>query len=564
MIRPHQLIKTLPVLLLGVVALLSGQISDPYAEAARFFEMGRYQRATQRLEQVLLRDPRCVECYDLLARIASAQKQDSLAVEWYRAALRVEPDNAGLYQKLGLAEHRAGLLDSAQVDLERSLELNPTDSEVYFALGNVWFDQDSLALARRDFSRAIALDSTVANYHFQLASVFHRSDQPDSALREFKAAYRWYPKYTQAYELAATILISAGRWEEVVEVLDRGLASASETRNTRYWLGGALVEIGRYERAAEVLGGYVVRNQEHVGARYRYGLALFEIGEYETATEHLREVVKMRPDLTKAQLYLGRALSFMQQDSLAFVVFDSLLMQEPEHYEAWIERGDIDLRQGRYRDARTSYLRANAIEPRRWEAYHRQALARFYQQDYYSAELMLFKALNKADSVAVIYELLGAVAAAANEDDFAVYYFSRVLLLEPQPGDVRRQLIDALIRLRLWRVAERELLWFLEQDPENESVLYQLGLVAQAGGDIRSAADYFHRFQLIHQPRRTRERLELRVASDNRNPRHYKQLGFFHRASGNNARARDYFRQAVFLGDTTLSASDYLVEGEEP
>ncbi len=564
MIRPHRLRKTLPAFLLGLVALLSGQISDPYAEATRYFEMGRYRRAAERLEQVLRSDPRCVECYDLLARIASAQEQDSLAVEWYRAALRVEPENAGLYQKLGLAEHRAGLLDSAQVDLERSLELNPTDSEGYFALGNVWFDQDSLALARRDFSLAIALDSTVAKYHFQLASVFHRSDQPDSALREFKAAYRWYPKYTQAYELAATILISAGRWEEVVEVLGMGLASAPETRNTRYWLGGALAEIGQYERAAEILGGYVVRNQGHVGARYRYGRALFEIGEYESAAEHLKEVVKLRPDLIKAQLYLGRALSFLEQDSLAFVVFDSLLIQEPEHYEAWIERGDINLRQSRYREARTCYLRANAIDPSRWEAYHRQALALFYQQEYYSAELMLFNALNRADSVAVIYELQGEVAAAANEDDFAVYYFSRVLFLEPQTDDVRRKLVDALIRLRLWRTAEDELLWFIKRDPENESVLYQLGLVAQAGGDFRSAANYFQRFGLIHQPRRTRERLELRIALDNRNPRRYKQLGLFHRAAGNDARARDYFRRAVFLGDTTLSASDYLVEGEEP
>ncbi|MEE9464289.1 MAG: tetratricopeptide repeat protein, partial [Candidatus Neomarinimicrobiota bacterium] len=514
--------------------------------------------------RVLRDDPRCMECYDLLAQIATAREQDSLAATWYRSALQVEPQNAALYQKLGLAEYRAGLLDSAKLDLERSLELDSVNAEGYFALGNVWFALDSMDLAEWSYVQAIAIDSTVATYHFRLGELYYQSGRADTALYEFKAAYRHYPKYTQAYELAATILISADRWEEVVTVLSAGLAAAPETPNTRYWLGGALVEIGDFELAADILGGYVVRNHDHVGARYRYGIALFEIGEYEAAAENLQTVVEMRPDLMKARFYLGRALSFLEQDSLAIAVFDSLLLQAPDHYEAWIERGDINLRRERYADARAQYLQANTIDARRWEAYHRRALALYYQEQYYASELMLFNALNRADSVLLIFKLLGDVAAAAGEDDFAVYYYSRVLLLDSENATVRRKLVAALIRRRLWPNAREELRWFLQKDREDETILYQLGLVAQAEGDSRAATDYFHRFQLSHRPRREKERLELRVTLDSRNPVHYKQLGLLHRNQGNDTRARDYFRKAVSLGDTTLSASDYLVEGEEP
>ncbi len=554
--------------------MVMGQISDPYADAVRFFDMGRYRQAAERLERVLRDDPRCVECYDLLARIATAREQDSLAATWYRSAIQVEPENATLYQKLGLAEHRAGLLDSAKQNLERSLELDSVNSEGYFALGNVWLDLDSASLAKDSYIQALAIDSTIAKYHFRLGELYYQSGRTDtaladstladSALTELQAAYRWYPKYTQAYELAATILISAGRWEEVVTVLSAGLAAAPETPNTRYWLGGALVEIGKFELAADILGGYVVRHQEHVGAQYRYGIALFEIAEYETASEHLRKVVELRPDLLKARLYLGRALSFLEQDSLALTVFDSLLVQAPEHYEAWIERGDISLRQEHYQEARAHFLQASAIDSRRWEAYHRRALALYYQEQYYASELMLFNALNRADSVLVIFELLGDVAAAATEDDFAVYYYSRVLMLDTDNAVVRRKLIAALIRRHLWSNAHEELRWFLHRSPKNEPILYQLGLVAAAEGDARAASDYFHRFQLSHLPRRERERLELRITLDSRNPIHYKQLGLLHRDQGKDSRARDYFRKAVALGDTTLSASDYLVEGEEP
>ncbi len=91
----------------GVLWLLplavAGQISDPYAEAQRYFELGRYERAASMLQEILEREPECGECYDLLARVATSQGQDSLAAVWYRRALTIEPDNAGLYHKLGFA-----------------------------------------------------------------------------------------------------------------------------------------------------------------------------------------------------------------------------------------------------------------------------------------------------------------------------------------------------------------------------------------------------------------------------------------------------------------------------
>ncbi len=549
---------------LVIIGRLFGQIDDPYADAMRYFEMGRYARASDRLQAVLRTDSRCIECYDLLARIAGIQGSDSTAAEWYRQALAVEPENADLLQKLGLAEHRSGQLENAMADLSRSLELNPANSEVYFALGNVWFDLENREEALINFKAAIALDSMQANYHFMLAGVYHQDDILDSALMEYEKAYLLYPKYTQAYEQAATILIAQQRWQEVVAVLGQGLVAAPETPNTRYWLGGALVEIKDYKRAAELLGGYVVRNQEHIGARYNYGLALYEIGEYEDAVEHLTMVLEQRPDLLKAQLNLGRALAQLEQDSLALAVFDSLLLKDPTSYQVWIDRGDIYLRQERYNLAEDQYLRAKDIDPTGWESFHRQALSKYYQQDYLSAELLLYNALNRNDSINVIYDLLGDVNAAAGEDDFAIYYYNRVLLADSSDLEVRQKLIAALLRKRFWEFAAGQIAVLIADNPRSEMLHYQLGLTAQAQGDRGLAQRSFGKFRDMYTDRRLRERLELQVSLDSGNPRYYKGLGLYYRDGGNQVRARDFFRKAVALGDTTLSASDYLIEGEGP
>ncbi|UCD37986.1 MAG: tetratricopeptide repeat protein [Fidelibacterota bacterium] len=549
---------------LMIPARAGGQIQDPYADALRYFELGRYERAALILQEVLEEEPECVECYDLLARIATTEGNDSLAAVWYRQALEVEPENATLYQKLGFSEHRAGDFYQAIADLEHSLELNPGSGETNFTLGNVWYDLERLDEAKLRYDRALALDSTVSRYHFQLGMVYFKVEQIDSALIEFKETYRWYPKYSLAYEFAANILITQGRWDEVVEVLELGLASAPETEVTRYWLGRAHLEVGNYERAAELLGGYVVKYMDHIGARYNYGMALYEIGEYEEAVAQLCSVAVHLPDLLKARLYLGRSLSALNRDSLAFAEFDTVLSKDPTYYEAWIDRGDIDLKRDRYDLALGQYRRANAIDPGRWESYHREGLTNYLQAGYSMAESFLYDALIRQDSVADVYDLMGDVASAMGNDDFSVYYYDMVLRLELDNTAARYKLIDAFIRRGLWREALRHLSWLYEQDPNSEGVLYRMSRVAYADGDTAAAREYLDEFWQRHSRRLERERLELRVQLDRRNPRHYEDLGWYYRRLEDHARARYYFRRAVALGDTTLPASLYLEEEEGP
>lgn len=543
---------------------LDGQIRDPYADALRYFELGRYERADRILQDVLRTESECVECYDLLARIATTQQNDSLAADWYRKALEIEPKNAILYQKLGYAEHRSGELDQAILDLERSLELHPASAETYFALGNVWFDMEMYDQAKASYLQALALDSTTAPYHFQLGMVYFNQEVPDTALIAFKNAYRWYPKYSLAYEFAANILISQQRWAEAAEVLEKGLAAAPETNVTRYWLGRAHVEEGNFKRAAELLRGYVMRYEDNIGARYNYGLALFEIGEYEEAVTQLCSVTVHLPGLLKARLYLGRSLGALDQDSLAFAEFDTLLSKDQSHYGAWISRGDLDLKRDRYAQAMTQYKRAARIHPDQWEAYHRQALAHYLQGEHIEAELLLLEALIRQDSAVVVYELLGDVASAMREDDFSVYYYAMVLRFEPENIAARIKLVNAFVRRKLWRAARDQLMWRHEREPDNEKILYQLARVSFADGDTSAAEIYKDRYNRRHTLRREREILALRIRLDRLNPVRYRDMGWYYQKLGDYSSARAYFRRAVALGDKTLPASLYLDEGEQP
>ncbi len=603
------------MLLLGVSLFMmfpdqvSGQIKDPYADAVRFFELRRYSQASRKLEELIKRDTRCIECYDLLARIAVAQNNDSLAVEWYFRAVQVEPENSSLWQALGMAEYRYGYIEQAISDLQQSLEISPNNPENHFALGTIEFDLNDYFEASVSFRRAISLDSTTAKYFYQIGMVYYAmyiegyvdstridmtthapdlraneltlgnstmagsgldsnlssvpgANYADSALIALKQSYTIYPKYTYAYEYAADIQIGRGEWNDVIQILNRGLLSAPETYNTRYWLGGALVQIGEYRRAAEILSGYVrlSRYADNIGARYQYGLALYQIGEYAEAAVNLAQVLRLSnaDSYVDARLFLAKSLTAVDDDENALVALDSLLQIDPTFYDAWIERGDIHLKLAAYDKAVDQYIAAEELDADRWEAFHGQALADYYRTSYRDAEITLYNALWLADSIPQIYESLGDVAAGAGEDDFAVYYYSMTLRLIPDSVNVHTKLSQAAMRLGLWRIARGELLWLLARQPDDTALLYRLGRVSREMGLTEESALYNERYLALHERNRKFRTLELRMGMDSLNPIHYRELGWLHIAEGDTVQAREYFRMAVARGDTTLTASDYL------
>lgn len=551
---------TTVMVLLSLPLLLQGQIGDSYADALKYFDLGRYDLAQDRLERLLLSDRQCIECYELLARIATSNENDSLAADWYHRALTVEPENPALMLQVGLAEHRLGRLPEARGFIEESILLSPANGEAHFSLGNVWFESDSLEQAELSYSEAIALDSSVAKYHFQLGGVFARTERPDTALIQYATAYTLYPKYSMAYENAAAILRSQQRWHAMVAVLELGLGQAAETRNTRYWLGTAYNEVGAYARAAEILGGLVAREAEHLGARFRYGIALHHIGEFAVATEHLTLVSRSRPALLEARLYLGMSYSALGNDSLALSVFDSLLYAHPDYYDAWIGKGDFYLLRDRLKEAQQHYFSARRLSPERWESFQRQGLLHYKQLDYLASEFHLFQALLRNDSTTAIQQVMGDVAAAVGEDDFATYYYGRVVVAEPENASARLRLAAALTRRKLYRSARDELQWFLSEDKNDENILYQMAQLSFAANDTSAADRHLSRYRRLTEPRRQEERLMKLIRISPRNPTHHRLLGQFHLSRGNSSLARESFLRAVALGDTTISASDYLEE----
>ncbi|MGD0858503.1 MAG: tetratricopeptide repeat protein [Terracidiphilus sp.] len=131
--------------------------------------------------------------------VARIHKDYAGAVSDYSTALRISRDDAGLYNKLGIAELQLGEKGAANKAFGKALRLDPQLTAAMNNLGAVNLMQKRYKVAVVYFKRALAMDESSAPTHLNLAESWFGLGETDRAMTE----------YARALELDADILSSS-------------------------------------------------------------------------------------------------------------------------------------------------------------------------------------------------------------------------------------------------------------------------------------------------------------------------------------------------------------------
>jgi tetratricopeptide (TPR) repeat protein len=146
------------------------------------------------------------------------------AVVCLRAALRIAPDNTGSLKQLGLALLGTGNPDETAWCYERAASLNPASVDVWQSLGTTYFEH------------------------------LHRLEE---AFHSFRRAIELCPGNLQNYEWAARCLLNGTGAQALISRFQEMLPAGADMLRIRRGAGHALLETGRYEEALSVFHGIV-------------------------------------------------------------------------------------------------------------------------------------------------------------------------------------------------------------------------------------------------------------------------------------------------------------------
>jgi adenylate cyclase len=191
---------------------------------------------------------------------------------------------------------------------EQAIALDPQYAGAYVAVGWTYWvewtlqwsdDPQSLERAAELAQRAITLNASLPAAHRLLSHVLlWKNRQHDLAIAEGERALALDPNNPEGYTTLANILTFAGRPEEAIVLLEKGMRL--NPRAPHYWfylfeLGHAYHWLGQYEKAIDLQKRVLLLNPNQYIAHLELAKIYHELGREEEARAEVAEAVKLNP-----------------------------------------------------------------------------------------------------------------------------------------------------------------------------------------------------------------------------------------------------------------------------
>lgn len=170
------------------------------------------------------------------------------------------------YLRAGDEFRKQGDFEHAVNMYRRALDINPNNAEVHTNWGSCLLSLGEVEEAKERFRKAIELQPDLAVAHCNLGIVLLRQNRSEEAAEEQREAIRIDPDFAPARLHLGTLLLSQGRPAEAVEQLTEAVRIAPHDPFAQFNLAIALLGAKMPEQAAEHLEQAIARDPRFVPA----------------------------------------------------------------------------------------------------------------------------------------------------------------------------------------------------------------------------------------------------------------------------------------------------------
>jgi tetratricopeptide (TPR) repeat protein len=458
-IREFQLALQYDLALVQARCALGSVLPDPAAAEAEF-------------RKALEVNPQLVCALDGLAQVLLTGGRYDAALDYWRQAVRIQPDAPDLQLALATATYKAA--KARQAD-----GLPPVDGAGA---------ADAIGL----FTELLSKHPGMTAAHFTLGNVYANEQRFREAADEYRVVVRQDPTDTVALVAEVKALVDATGYTEALLPAREYVRQKPDDSSGHVLLGMVYRGLGDYAKAEPELELGAAKAPDDFEARYQLGFVLAKLGKPDQALPQLRKAVALNPGDKSAQFQLAAVLRALGQREEADKIVEQFRKTTDVEFRNsqltsdGIKANDL-LEAGKPEEAAQVYRHMLEEKPdSAWTAYN-LALALEAMHDTKGAEDALKKAIGIDPKLAKIRAELGQLELAEGDMESAQQWLQSALDLEPQLVDARGNLAMIYARKGDLATAEKLLRQALEDDPQYKEGHLNLGLILAQQGKIPGA-----------------------------------------------------------------------------
>jgi tetratricopeptide (TPR) repeat protein len=262
----------------------------------RMLQAGQIAEAEQCGRQALTLDQGHADSLHLMGMLCVAAKQYDLAIEWFAAAIRQNPNVSDYFANLGMALQRKERFDEAIKSYDRALVINPGQAEIWFRMGEILQQQKRF----------------------------------DEAILSFDQALKLKPDHREAANASGLLHFEAKRYEEAIVRFTRSTEIDPSQSGAFNFISRCQWPLRRFEEALANGRKAHELTPENPDIIKNVGLILQKLEQHEDALAWFDKALALRPDFPSALNDRATTLFALRRIDEAFAALDRAIALDPE------------------------------------------------------------------------------------------------------------------------------------------------------------------------------------------------------------------------------------------
>jgi tetratricopeptide (TPR) repeat protein len=390
------------------------------------------------------------------------------------------------------------------------------------------------------YGRAVAKDDDSAYLHRLLADAFARTNQLDEALIHARRAFELEPDDRMGRDLLAQ-LYRVRREPEAAAALLRDEAGDPIDEDAAALLQQIYLEMDRPEEALRVVEWMIARDVDPLRARIALANVYGKLDRLEDAEAALREALELDPENLQIYAALARLRRGQGDRAGEIAVYREMLALHPEDHGTLSALADAQMAEDDLEGAIVTLEEMERSYPSDVRSSTRLGFLFYEARRFDEAAARFERALLEYPNEYEVAFFLGVARRRAGYEDEAIRAFSSIPVDHKHFAEARTQIASIYERRGEYEAARREVDSAIEMEPSRPLELYSATLRSKAG-DFEGAIAFLEGL------------LEQEPESDEL----VYNLGIVYGEIGESDRAIEYMRRALELNPDNASALNYI------
>ncbi len=416
---------------LMLVFVFATHARDRATQAAELYAAERYVEALPAYDELARESPGSAMAHLGVAAAAGELRQYGAAIEAYRRAIALLPEDRALMGKLANAYRANKQLDEAERWYRRAISANIGEPSARWHVG---LAHVALARARLDEAvdyseRAIALDPSASAAYHHLGIALLRLNRLEPAGGAFAAAIARDAELAASHFALGQVATRRGDHAGAADAYRRAIALRPDEPNAHYALAQAAARTGDAEEARAALQRY---RTAKAGQYREEALDFLRAEQWNAAIGRLRSALDLHPEYIEAAH--DRAYCLLRAGELASArrAYVGILRQDVAYPQAEFYLAVTEHRLGDHTSAERRLLGVLERAPDFADGYRQLAVAREAMGDLAGAEEAFDAGIAQNDAWAPGYRWRGLVRYASGDAPGAESDLRRAIELSPE------------------------------------------------------------------------------------------------------------------------------------